>query len=396
MLGMNGVIRVFYLLLVTAFVATCGAPQSSSRDWMYGRWRTIEGTTVELDIDDSSIEIFVPGRNGGPDVLITDRYRVLGVSDGCVRTQRLGAQRRARTSSSAESVEPAPDDRLTFCQRGDGQMMVRHIPVVGEPSEVLYAQLASAQQDGSQADSENSFVGGATFRDCEDACPEMVVIPGGNFTRGSPASEPGRSDDEGPQRRIDIGSFAASKFEVTFDQWAACVDDGGCTSNGTPSDEGWGMGDRPVINVSWDDAQEYVSWLSRRTGHTYRLLSEAEWEYAARAGTTTAFSTGPTISTTAANFNQTIGRTQPVGSYTANAFGLSDMHGNVWEWVQDCYLRPYPPYRNVEMDDCPNRVFRGGAWFSEPNSLRSAVRNADRPSRRDDLIGFRVARADID
>jgi formylglycine-generating enzyme required for sulfatase activity len=134
---------------------------------------------------------------------------------------------------------------------------------------------------------------GETFRDCPD-CPEMVVVPAGSFMMGSPASEANRQGDEGPQRTVKIGKpFAVGKFEVTFDEWDACVADGGCTQK--PGDEGWGRGRRPVIYVSWYDAQEYTGWLSRKTGKSYRLLTEAEWEYAARAGTSTPFSTGATI-----------------------------------------------------------------------------------------------------
>ena len=131
----------------------------------------------------------------------------------------------------------------------------------------------------------------------------MVVVPAGEFMMGSPAGEEGRSDDEGPQRKVTIAKpFAVGKFEVTFAEWDACVAAGGCKHK--PDDQGWGRGKRPVINVSWDDiTKEYLPWLSRKTGKTYRLLTEAEWEYAARAGTTTPFSTGQTITPEQANFN---------------------------------------------------------------------------------------------
>jgi hypothetical protein len=185
-------------------------------------------------------------------------------------------------------------------------------------------------------------VAGREFRDC-DACPIMVAIPPGKFLMGSPATEAGRFDHEGPQREVTIAkAFAVGKFEVTFDDWEACVAGGGCQTNTSPGDRGWGKGARPVINVSWNDAQDFVRWLSAKTGQTYRLFSEAEWEYAARAGTTTPFSFGATISTAQANYdgNHTYGggvkgeyreKTAPVGSFPANAFGLHDMHGNVWE-----------------------------------------------------------------
>jgi hypothetical protein len=184
-----------------------------------------------------------------------------------------------------------------------------------------------------------------TFRDCDDGCPEMVVVPAGSFTMGSPSKEEG-SGSEGPRHLVTIGKpFGVGKFEVTFSEWEACAAGGGCSNNPNPKDRGWGRGRRPVISVSWNDAKDFVNWLSRRTGKSYRLLSEAEWEYAARAGTTTPFSTGHTITVAQANFEPNFmygswggngkQRTVEVGSYLGNQFGLHDMHGNVSEWVED-------------------------------------------------------------
>ena len=185
---------------------------------------------------------------------------------------------------------------------------------------------------------------GSTFRDVPDA-PEMVVIPAGRFVMGSPASEQGRSDDEGPQHEVHIARpFAVGRFQVTFDEWDACVAAGGCKHR--PKDEGWGRGKRPVINVSWEEAQAYVAWLSKKTGQQYRLLSEAEWEYAARAGTTTRYPWGDDPGVNRANFDGSGSQwsskqTAPVGSFEPNAFGLHDMIGNVLEWVQDCWNDGY-------------------------------------------------------
>lgn len=188
---------------------------------------------------------------------------------------------------------------------------------------------------------------------------------------GSPAED---------QRRVNVSEFAVSKFEITFHEWSACVADGGCQGNPNPSDEGWGREMRPVINVSWNDAQDYTRWLSDHTGQNYRLLSQAEWEYAARAGSGAEFATGSTIGSTQANFSQWIGRTQTVGSYPANAFGVSDMHGNVAEWVEDCEVG----------SPCTLRVIRGGHWADLP--MRSAGRHFSFPGDRSEFVGFRVAR----
>ena len=236
---------------------------------------------------------------------------------------------------------------------------------------------------------------GEVFHDC-DECPEMVVIPAGSFEMGSPESEEGREDDEGPQHEVTIPrAFAVGAYEVTFEEWDACVATGGCGGY-RPDDVDWGRGRRPVIHVSWEDAQGYVEWLSRKTGKQYRLLSEAEWEYAARAGTTTRFSFGDSLSPNDANYDLNIRKTQPVGSYRANGFGLYDMHGNAWEWVQDCWNGSYegaPSNGNVwERGDCGRRVLRGGSWNNHPRYLRAAARQWHFAGFGDVSYGFRVAR----
>ncbi len=236
---------------------------------------------------------------------------------------------------------------------------------------------------------------GSTFRDC-DACPEMVVIPAGNFTMGSSKSETGHQADEEPQREVKLAApFAVGRFEVTFDEWDACVADGGCAGH-EPDDQHWGRGRRPVVDVSWEVANDYTEWLSRKTGRSYRLLSEAEWEYAARAGTATPYSFGATIHRDQANFGGE--KTAEVGSYPASPFGLSDMHGNVWEWVADCYAESY---RDAPADGaavspagCNWRVVRGGAWnTTSPENMRTAFRLRRVADSTRDNVGFRVARA---
>jgi formylglycine-generating enzyme required for sulfatase activity len=226
---------------------------------------------------------------------------------------------------------------------------------------------------------------GTVFRDIEALwCPELVVIPQGKFMMGSPSGEEGRSRDEGPQHDVTfLRPFALGRCPVTFDQYDHfCAQ----TKREEAEDEGWGRGQRPVINVSWDDAEAYSRWLSRQTWQTYRLPSEAEWEYACRAGTTTRSWWG----------DIRLRRTTEIGSYPPNPWGLCDMYGNVWEWVEDCWDDSYegaPKDGSAWMrGDCSRRVLRGGSWGSEPEYLRSAYRLRIRTDYRNYGIGFRVAR----
>lgn len=252
---------------------------------------------------------------------------------------------------------------------------------------------------------------GDEFQDCE-ACPKMVVVPAGEFLIGSPPSEKGRKPNEGPQRKVSITRpFAIGKFEVTFDQWDACVADGGCDGKKL-SDNAWGRGRRPVVFASLDDAKSYVFWLRRKTGKQYRLPSEAEWEYAARAGTVGPYPFGSNESRLcdygniadehlllawSVRCSDGAGeRTTEVGRYLANGYGLHDMIGNVHEWVDDCWNENYS---RLPADGAPARtgncgfaVYRGGDWGSGAEDLRSAARKFYK-FRRQGLpsIGFRVA-----
>jgi formylglycine-generating enzyme required for sulfatase activity len=230
----------------------------------------------------------------------------------------------------------------------------------------------------------------------------MVVIPAGRFLMGSPPEEPERRDSEGPPHEVRIAEpFAMGVYTVTFDDY-----DRFCDSNkqAKPNDTGWGRNNRPVINVSWEDVQAYCAWLSEQTGRRYRLPSEAEWEYACRAGTTTPFHFGVRITTDQANFNGNYTyngsakgeyreKTVPVGSFPPNAFGLCDMHGNVWEWCQDAWHRNYngaPTDGSAwEAKGDVARVVRGGSWFFGPASARSAYRGGNDPGYRGVDLGFR-------
>ena len=244
---------------------------------------------------------------------------------------------------------------------------------------------------------------GETFRDCE-MCPELVVLPAGEFTMGSPEEERGRFGSEGPQHRVTIPKpFAVGKYEVTVGQYAEFVRETKHESDDCYGDaESWRdpgfdqTENHPVVCVSWDDASAYANWLSAKTGHEYRLLTEAEWEYAARAGTTTAYRFGRMILDNMAQYSSD--GTVAVGSYPENAFGLYDMHGSVWEWVEDCLHYDYtgaPTDGGAWLsgcDDVNKHMLRGGSWFDRPVTLRSAIRLWYDATDRSSVFGFRVAR----
>ena len=227
--------------------------------------------------------------------------------------------------------------------------------------------------------------------------PEMVVVPSGTFMMGSTYR-----GSEGPVRQVTISKpFAVGKFEVTWDQWGDCVAFGGCRL--IDGDMGWGRGTRPVINVSWEDAQAYVKWLSEQTDETYRLLSEAEWEYAARAGSPKNYYWGDEDPRCAkggvngVNFAAcSSDRTEPVGFSSPNPFGLYDIIGNVSERVQDCYQEAYTGLPTdgsaFSPANCTTRVFRGGSWSDVPSNLRTAGRAYNSATSSYKAIGFRVAR----
>ena len=260
--------------------------------------------------------------------------------------------------------------------------------------------LAQVRPHVLDAAAERALKPGDSFKECAEDCPEMVVIPAGEFTMGSPASEQGRGDDEEPQHRVVFAKpLAVARFAVMFGDWDACVAYGDCDPRA--SDGGYGRGRQPVINVTWDDARQYAAWLSRMTGKPYRLLSEAEFEYAARAGTLTAYPWGDEIGKNNANCAGCGSKWDnrqpaPVGSFALNRFGLYDMHGNVFQWVEDCY---HDSYKGAPSDgsawtgvDCTHRVARGGQWDGSPRDLRSASRYNLTPDDRDSVLGFRIAR----
>lgn len=321
-----------------------------------------------------------------------DYERVAGFKDE--PEQQVKAWERFLSAYAGDNPFSSDDDRLREQARGQKSQLEARLAERQRTAASRPAVVPAPAGSGRRA--------GEVFKDCAE-CPELVVIPAGSFNMGSPKSEKERFSDEGPMHRVSIGySLAVGRFEVTQGEWKALM---GSNPSGFKV-----CGERcPVENVSWEDAQGYIRKLKEKTGKAYRLLSESEWEYVARAGTTGPFSTGQTITSDQANFDgkytyngsangeyrQT---TVKVGSFPPNAFGLYDVHGNVWEWVQDVW---HDNYSGAPSDgsawesggDGRSRVLRGGGWFiNSPDLARSAIRNRDEPDYRSNDSGFRLAR----
>jgi formylglycine-generating enzyme required for sulfatase activity len=261
------------------------------------------------------------------------------------------------------------DDRIRFCN----EML--------EPARKLLRDIESVEQEANTGTIVSVIV------------PQMVEIPAGAFRMGD-LSGHGLFDQRPVREVVFARPFALGKYAVTFDEYDCFAQ---ATGRKLPEDEGWGRGRRPVINVSWHDATAYCQWLSEQTGQTYRLPSEAEWEYACRAGTTTEYSWGDEIGHNNANYDGCGSQrgTTPVGSFAPNPWGLYDMHGNVWELCADCWNNSY---RDAPSDgsartsgNCAFRVLRGGSWCINGQVVRAAYRYNYTTSHRNYLSGFRVA-----
>ena len=319
----------------------------------------------------------------------------------------------ARVSMQARHFEDAIESAMQYLQvtgqGGEHYLAVLELLNEAEPTVARFtAARASGERRAATSRAEAEAGIGGAFRDCS-VCPVMTRVPPGSFVMGSSESR-----DEGPRHEVTIPyPLAVGVFEVTFEEWDACVAGGGCGGH-RPRDRGWGRGNRPVIDVSWEDAQGYVAWLSRETAEEYRLLSEAEWEYVARAGTETYWGTSARrqcdyangedesvpsqyVSLLAPCVDGFARETAPVGAFRPNAFGLYDVLGNVWEWTEDCWNENYAGApadgRAWEDGDCTQRVLRGGSWGVEaPGSLRSANRYRYSAGVRNNYFGFRLAR----
>ena len=324
----------------------------------------------KTDFDTSVAQLVAPSKAGVDGAVIEAMVNAKTSSRTQPRAEATGFGEAA--ASAGASLEPAAPQ--------PGETMRRSRPPVPQPGGIF----SDALQAGGSG-------------------PEMVVIPAGSFRMGCVSGQECYYDEK-PVHTVAISQpFAVSKYEITFEDYDRF------TYPNKVYDEGWGRGRRPIINVTWNDAKEYVAWLSSQTGQTYRLLTEAEWEYAARAGTSTKYHFGNSESQLCryANFYDTTvgfddapcsdgvgGQTAVVGRYAANAYGLHDMHGNVWEWVEDCWNDSYsgaPSNGDAWLrGNCERRVLRGGSWDVVPWHLRSAERDSTGGRLSD--FGFRVAR----
>ena len=262
----------------------------------------------------------------------------------------------------------------------------------------LGAEQGSSKQQAAGNEAGPAYRPGTIVQDCE-VCPELVVAPAGAFRMGDLSG--GGDADEGPVRRVTIPRpFAIGRYETTFAQWDACAAAGACRQG--VDDVGFGRGERPVILVTREDARTYAAWLSKLTGKPFRLPSEAEWEYVARAGSETKYPWGNEVGRGHANCDGCGSRwddvrTAPVGSFPANGFGVHDAIGNVYEWVEDCGRYSYdgaPSDGSVREPHgaCTQRMMRGGSWLSLPRASRPANRVRSPVGYQDVNIGFRVAR----
>ena len=388
-------------------------------DWDHETKRMIQLGLNELGFETGSADGFFGGKT-------REAIRKWQESKGLRATGHLTAAHGAALKALGEAAERKKQElesarRARLVQEAEARRQAE--------LERLRREREAAERERARLAREAAMPPGREFRACGDAwCPWMVVVPAGEYMMGSAEGEEGRDSDEGPQHEVRIGEkFAVGKYEVTRQEYGEFVRETGRDMSGgcrvydegegkwkTVDDRSWEgpgfrqAGGHPVVCVSWEDAKAYVSWLSWKTGKSYRLLSEAEWEYVARAGTTGPFHFGSTITTDQANYdgNYVYGsghrgvyrkRTVAVGSFPANGYGLHDMHGNVWEWVEDCWHENYAGAPSegeawTSGGECGRRVGRGGSWFDEPEGLRSAYRSWNSAGLRGYSSGFRIAR----
>ncbi|WP_423766650.1 formylglycine-generating enzyme family protein [Cupriavidus necator] len=316
------------------------------------------------------------------------------------RLERLAASAPApKAQPPAPAPAPAPPPRAGATASGQVSRSPPPAAAPAPPAPAAAARPSAPAAAAPRTGTAGEGVAGTTLRTAEirdcPACPALVTVPAGSFTMGSSASDPA----EKPPHHVAIAQpFAIGRYEVTVEQWNACADAGGCQRIPTAADS---AKNAPVRDVSWDDAQQYVAWLSKTTGKSYRLPTEAEWEYAARGGSATAYWWGDQMRKGNANckdcgdpWNQDA--PAPVGSFAPNPYGLHDVNGSVWEWVADCWHSSYkgapPDGRAWNENACGARVIRGGSWREGASYMVSSTRFKYSPSVRQSQNGFRVAR----
>jgi formylglycine-generating enzyme required for sulfatase activity len=368
---------------------------------MLQQWQSVPAWAAGLGLTAA----LAAGVTAGPAVLDRLGLPFPGVAlpgDAELRAELAEAQRAAR---AAQGAQQSLSERVATAEKE--RDAARKAAAVAE------AKIADLERTGSaplMAARERTLKPMETFQECRD-CPEMMVVTAGKFTMGSPAEEKERSDSEGPQRTVAIGRpFAVGKFHVTRDQFALFAQETGYAAHSGCDWRNPGFtqdGSHPVVCVSWDDANAYAKWLTNKTGKPYRLLSEAEFEYAARAGTATPFWWGSSITSAQANYDGNyvyagggstgVDRhgTVPAGSFEANLWGLYNVHGNAWQWTADCW---HDNYNGAPVDGSAwtvtcsggDRVARGGSWYNDPGALRAAQRSKGTVELNN--IGFRLAR----
>jgi formylglycine-generating enzyme required for sulfatase activity len=322
---------------------------------------------------------------------------------GRTLTEKAPRKGQAELKGDQEPPPKPPQDLDAILAKLRARLATRASPSLGAKTE---EHIKPQEKPAPKADTLRQQSG--TFKDC-DFCPQMVRLPGGCFQMGSPESETGRDDDE-RQHQVCVDDFALGKYEVTFAEYDRFAE---ATGRKKPSDTGWGRGRRPVINVSWEDAVDYADWLSRETGKRYRLPTEAEWEYAARGGTTTTRFWGddPSRACQYANVKDRTAKeyysrwsnihecrdgyvhTAPVGAFKPNKYELYDVLGNVWEWTCSEYDESYSgkEQKCISKKHAGRRVLRGGSWIDLPRNLRSAARFWFLPVNWNFYVGFRLA-----
>ncbi|WP_373861800.1 formylglycine-generating enzyme family protein [Cupriavidus alkaliphilus] len=362
-------------------------PKNTDEQYELSFWESIKNSNYAADYE-AYLKQYPNGRFAG---LARARLERLAGSAPAPKAQAPAPQPRAgATAGGQASRSPAPATASAPPAKA-----APAAPAAARPSAPAPAPPAAAPRAGTAGDGVvSTTLRSAEIRDCP-ACPALVTVPAGSFTMGSNASDPA----EKPPHQVAIGQpFAIGRYEVTVEQWNACADAGGCQRIPTLADS---AKNAPVRDVSWDDAQQYVAWLSKTTGKSYRLPTEAEWEYAARGGSASTYWWGDQMRKGNANCKDcgdpwSQDAPAPVGSFAANPYGLHDVNGSVWEWVADCW---HSSYKGAPTDGrawnenaCGARVIRGGSWREGASYMVSSTRFKYSPSVRQSQNGFRVAR----